>query len=53
MSLNWKQKVLLVKTEATYGEDAAPSGAANAILAQDVQLKPMEGADVSRDLERP
>lgn len=53
MSRNWKKKVLLVKTEATYGEDAAPSGAANAILAQDVQLKPMEGADVSRDLERP
>ncbi|WP_417725807.1 phage tail tube protein [Salipiger sp.] len=53
MSLNWKQKVLLVKTEATYGTDAAPSGAANAILAQDVQLKPMEGTDVSRDLERP
>jgi len=53
MSLNWKQKILLVKTEVTYGTDAAPSGAANAILAQDVQLKPMEGTDVSRDLERP
>ncbi len=53
MSLNWKEKVLLVKTEATYGTDAAPTGAANAVLAQDVQLKPMEGTDVSRDLERP
>lgn len=53
MSLNWKEKVLLVKTEATYGTDAAPTGANNAVLAQDVQLKPMEGTDVSRDLELP
>ena len=49
----WNKKVLMAKTEATYGTDAAPSGAANAILAQDVQYKPMEGADVSRDLEKP
>lgn len=53
MSLNWKQKVLMVKTETTYGIDAVPTGVLNAVLAQDVQLKPMEGTDVSRDLERP
>jgi hypothetical protein len=49
--LKWKAKVLLFKIEATYGTDAAPTGAADAVLAQDVQVKPMEGSDVSRDLE--
>lgn len=51
--LKWKNKILLFKIEDTYGTDAAPDGAANAVLAQDVQIKPMEGSDVSRDLETP
>lgn len=48
----WRKKVLLAKIEATYGTDALPA-AANAIEAQDVQLRPMEGQDVDRALERP
>lgn len=51
--MRWRNKILLAKIEGTYGEDAAPTGAANAILATDVELKPMEGQDVSRELERP
>lgn len=51
MPLYWRNKVLLAKVEATYGVDAAPTGAANAILATDVKLSPMEGQDVSRELD--
>jgi len=51
MPLKWNRKVILAKIEATYGTDAAPTAAANAVLAMNVQLQPMEGQDVSRDLE--
>lgn len=47
----WKSKTLLVKPEDTYGADSAPTGAANAILALNVRLTPMEGQDTERDLE--
>lgn len=53
MSINRRNKVLLVKIESTYGQDANPSGAANAVLATDITVTPMEGSDVSRDLELP
>ena len=49
----WKNKLLLFKTESAYGTDPTPTGAANAILATDVQLSPMEGEDLSRNLEYP
>lgn len=49
----WNKKVLLAKTETTYGTDAVPTGALNAILATQVKLSPMEGQDVTRELERP
>ena len=52
MALKWNRKVLLAKIEAAYGTDAAPSGGANAVLATSVQLQPMEGQDVGRELER-
>jgi hypothetical protein len=53
MAINWKSKIVLVKTEATYGTDPAPTGVLNAMLLTDVQLQPMEGEDVSRNLELP
>ncbi len=49
----WRSKTLLAKIETTYGVDATPTGAANAILAQNVSFSPMEGEDVTRNLERP
>jgi hypothetical protein len=52
MSMFWNRKVLLCKTETTYGMDAAPTGALNAIQALNVSLMPMEGEDVARGLER-
>lgn len=49
----WNKKLLLAKIETTYGTDAAPTGAVNAILSTNVRLSPMEGQDVSRELELP
>lgn len=52
MAINWESKILLVKVETSYGLDAVPTGA-NGILVKNVQLTPMEGNDVDRDLELP
>lgn len=51
--IKWKSKIILVKPEVTYGVDPTPTGAANAMLMTDVQLQPMEGEDVARNLELP
>lgn len=53
MSLKWPDKIVLVKIESTYGTDSSPTGSANAVLATDIELSPMEGNDVDRDLEKP
>lgn len=53
MARFWRNRALLAKIETTYGEDAAPTGAANAILATNVNLEPLLGEDVSRDLVLP
>lgn len=52
MPLKWRSKIILFKIEASYGVDAAPAGA-NAFLMTNVSFSPMEGEDVSRDLELP
>ena len=49
----WKSKIILAKSETDYAQDAGPTGALNAMLMTDVQIQPMEGEDVSRNLERP
>lgn len=48
----WRSKTILLKPEAVYATDPAPTGAANAILATEVTFTPMEGSDVPRNLER-
>lgn len=50
--IKWKSKTILVKPEVTYGVDPVPV-AANAVLLTDVQFQPMEGEDVSRNLDLP
>ncbi|GAB4184242.1 MAG: hypothetical protein OHK0024_24410 [Thalassobaculales bacterium] len=52
MAKYWRNKVLLAKVETIYGTDSSPTGAANAIQATDVQLRPMEGGEVRRNLDR-
>lgn len=46
------QILLTAKTETTYGTDAAPTVAANAMLASNFSLTPVESQTVSRDIVR-
>lgn len=50
--IKWQSKLILAKAEAEYGTNPTLA-AANAVLLTDVQLQPMEGEDVSRNLDRP
>ena len=49
----WKKKVILLKTEGTYGTDAAPTGALNAILARNVTFNENPTTGQPRDLVKP
>lgn len=51
MALRWRRKLILAKTEATYGMDSDPV-AANAILASNVEPKPLVAEQAERDIER-
>jgi hypothetical protein len=51
--IKWDSKIVLAKIETTYGTDPTPTGAANAILMKNVELRPMEGEDVPRNIDRP
>jgi hypothetical protein len=51
MALSSKKKVILAKIEITQGVDAVPTGALNAILMTNVNVTPMEGQDISRNLD--
>jgi hypothetical protein len=52
MAIHWRSKVLVAKIESGYGNDSLPTGA-NGILAVDIKLSPIEGEDVSRELDLP
>lgn len=49
----FRKMATLAKIEATYGVDAVPTGALNAIQMNDVTVEPMAGEEVSRDLYLP
>ncbi len=49
----WRKMALLAKIETDYATDPTPTGSANAILANQVTLTPMAGAEVRRDLMLP
>ena len=51
--LKAKRAALLVKPEATYGTDAVPTGAANAFLARNVDINPLEQLYDTRNLVLP
>lgn len=51
--IRFDTKIILAKIETTYGTDPTPTGAANAMLMKGVEIRPMEGQDVSRNIERP
>lgn len=48
-----RRRTILAALEATYGVDAAPTGALNAILVKSLNVTPMSASVVSRDLIRP
>lgn len=47
-----RNSAILAKIEATYGVDAAPTGAANAMLVSNVNINPLNASNVDRDLVR-
>lgn len=49
----WRKKSILAKAEGTYATDASPTGAANAIIALNAQITPIEAQEVRRELDRP
>jgi hypothetical protein len=49
----WRNKAILIKSEATYGVDAIPTGAANWIEARNVTLTPMDNDKVARNIDLP
>lgn len=53
MALLSRKRVILAKTETTYGTDAGPTGAANAVLVRNLDVTPLDAEIVSRDLVRP
>jgi hypothetical protein len=52
MALLSRKRLILVKTEATYGTDASPAGT-DALLVRNLDITPLSGDVVSRDLIRP
>ncbi|MBI1246161.1 MAG: hypothetical protein GC202_14260 [Alphaproteobacteria bacterium] len=47
-----RKLAVLAKIETTYGTDATPTGAANAMQMSNVSIEPFAGDEVSRDLMR-
>lgn len=48
-----RNTAILAKIETTYGTDATPTEAANALLVSNVSINPLNAQNVSRDLIRP
>jgi hypothetical protein len=53
MPLLYNKRVLLAKTETTYGIDPTPTGGANAILVRNLEIQPIDAESVNRDLVKP
>ena len=51
--INWKSKIILAKAETTYGVYEALDGATDAMLMSNVSISPMDGEEISRDIELP
>ena len=53
MTRKYRKLALLAKIEATEGTDSVPTGAADAIQANDVSITPMAGNEETRNLMLP
>lgn len=52
MSLLYRKRLILAKTETTYGVDPTPTGAANAIQTSGLQITPIQANMLDRNLDR-
>lgn len=52
MALLFRRKVILAKTEVTYGTDPTPTGASNAILTSNLSITPIQANMLDRNLDR-
>lgn len=52
MTIQWNSKTILCKLETAEGMDAAPDATTNAILTKEFSINPIEGDEVTRDLDR-
>lgn len=53
MPLLERKRVILAKTEATYGTDPTPTGVADAVLIRNLSVTPQDADFTNRDLVRP
>jgi len=53
MPLLSRKRLILAKTESTYGTDPTPTGSSNAILIRNLEVTPLQADVVTRDLIRP
>ncbi|MFM2042122.1 MAG: hypothetical protein RLY86_698 [Pseudomonadota bacterium] len=51
MAFTWKEKLVLLKTEATYGTNSTPTAAANAVKTVSAQITPVEGDEVVLEID--
>lgn len=52
MAIRFERKAVLAKIETSYGEDPTPTGAANAVLLKNVEVNPLQGERLPRELLR-
>jgi len=52
MALRTSQRLLLAKSESSYGSDPTPTGSANAILVRSLEISPFQSDVVERELIR-
>lgn len=52
MAIRFERKAVLAKIETVYGTDASPAGNANAVLLKNVEVNPLQGERLPRELLR-
>lgn len=50
--MKFRKKVVLANTESTYGTDSTPDGSTNAILTRNLEITPLEGEELQRELDK-
>lgn len=53
MPLLSRKRLILAKTETTYGTDPTPTGGSNAVLVRNIEVTPLQADVVTRDIIRP